>query len=249
MAVVDSAAGAAIYFPLFLRTIYDTLVLWFYCSYIWRCSSTKLRIFYNNRISSIEKQESVSTKSSDPVRLLDIGVGTGYFLEHAPLPAGCEVTLVDLNHHCLKAAASRVVKSHPSALVRTVHADFLDPDMGSDLAISPNRLGEAKFDVISCFLLLHCLPGPPERKAEAVIRLHRHLNTNGVIVGATVLGKGVAHNLPARAIMLLHNLLGIFDNYPDDVQGLIGPLQTFFETVKWEVVGTTLLFEVKQPKL
>ncbi|KAF2845719.1 methyltransferase [Plenodomus tracheiphilus IPT5] len=249
MAVVDTASGAAIYFPLFLRTVYDTLVLGFYCSYIWKCPSKKLREFYNSHISSVEKQLSVSTNSKDLVKLLDIGVGTGYFLEHAPLPAGSEVTLVDLNGNCLQTAASRVIKSHPSALVRTVHADFLDPDMGSNSAISPHRLGKARFDVISCFLLLHCLPGPPERKAEAVIRLHRHLNVNGVIVGATVLGKGVTHNFPARAIMFWHNLLGIFDNYPDDVQGLIGPLQAFFETVKWEVVGTTLLFEAKHPKL
>ncbi|KAH9870200.1 hypothetical protein J1614_007123 [Plenodomus biglobosus] len=249
MAVLDTAAGAAIYFPLFLRTVYDTLVLGLYCSYIWRCPSEKLRAFYNKHVSCTEKQELISIKSKNPARFLDIGVGTGYFLEHAPLPAGSEVTLVDLNDSCLQTAATRVIKSHPSAVVRTVHADFLDPDMGSNLAISPHRLGDNKFDVISCFLLLHCLPGPPERKAEAVIRLHRHLNTNGVIVGATVLGKGVSHNLPARGIMLWHNLFGIFDNYPDDVQGLIGPLEAFFETVKWEVVGTTLLFEAQRPKL
>jgi len=249
MAASDTAAGATVYFPLFLYAVYDTLVLGFYCSYVWRCPSARLRAFYNDRVFAAKNRVSVSAKSSDPVRFLDIGVGTGYFLEHAPLPAGSEVTLADLNDDCLKTAASRLRKSHPSALVQTVHADFLDPDMGSDLAISPHRLGDAKFDVISCFLLLHCLPGPPERKAEAVLRLHRHLHTNGAIVGATVLGTGVTHNLLGKVIMFLHNLLGIFDNCPDDVQGLIRPLEKKFEIVNWEVVGTTLLFEAKQPKL
>lgn len=249
MAVVDTAAGAAVYFPLFLRNIYNTLVLGIYCSYVWQCPSRQLRSFYNRRVSSAEEQVSVSVKSGDTVRLLDIGVGTGYFLEHAPLPTGCEVTLVDLNDSCLETAASRVIKSHPSTLIRTLRADFLDPDANNTLALSTKRLGEAKFDVISCFLLLHCLPGPPKRKVEAVIRLNRYLNTGGTIIGTTVLGKGVAHNFPGRLIMFWHNLLGIFDNYLDDVEGIIRPLENVFATVKWEIIGTTLLFEASRPKL
>ncbi|EOA83031.1 hypothetical protein ACJQWK_04555 [Exserohilum turcicum] len=245
----DTAAGGAAYTPVFLRVIYDNLILGLYCSYVWRCSSAKLLKFYDETVTSTGKQVKASNMGSEPVRLLDIGVGTGYFLEHASIPAGAEVTLIDLNENCLETAAARVTKSHPSTLVRTVHADFLDSDMESNSAITPKRLNEAKFEVISCFLLLHCLPGPPRRKAEAVARLRRHLNTNGVIIGATVLGNGAQHNLPGKAIMWWHNRVGIFDNHPDDVQGLVGPLEEVFKTVKWEVVGATLLFEARHPKV
>jgi len=249
MASHDTAAGVAAYSPIFLRAIYDNVVLGLYCSYVWRCPSARLQRFYDDTITSTGKQVQESNNGSEPVRLLDIGVGTGYFLEQAPIPAGAEVSLVDLNDNCLETAAARVTKSHPSVLVRTVHADFLDSDMESSVAISPKRLNEAKFDVISCFLLLHCLPGPPKRKAEAVVRLRRHLNTNGVIIGSTVLGKGVQHNLPGKVIMWWHNRAGIFDNYSDDPQSLIGPLEEAFETVRWEVVGATLLFEARNPKM
>jgi hypothetical protein len=97
-------------------------------------------------------------------------------------------------------------------------------------------------------LLLHCVPGPPSRKAQALIRLARLLRDDGILFGATILGKGVKHNLMGRWLMDFHNKKGIFDNKLDDIDGLINPLKIAFEEVKLEVTGRTLLFSARRPR-
>lgn len=246
---LDTASGSAVYSPFTLGWIYDVIVLRLYCSYAWGCPREVVRSFYSKHVASVAER---SSKVS--CRLLDIGVGTGFFLEHASIPPGSEVTLADLNVDCLKTAASRVSRAHPDVFIKTVVADVLEPDQHAgindrqqerSLALSPSRLGGAKFDVISCLLLLHCLPGPPQRKAEAVVHLARHLDEGGTVIGATVLGQDVQHNPLGRFIMFWQNLLGIFNNYADDVTGLVGPLEVGFREVKWELIGKVLFFEAK----
>jgi hypothetical protein len=66
----DACKGAAVYTPLALA-LYDLAVLGLSKSFVWQCASHVLLDFYNEHISD---------------KHLDIGVGTGYFLDGCRLP-------------------------------------------------------------------------------------------------------------------------------------------------------------------
>ncbi|OIW22982.1 methyltransferase [Coniochaeta ligniaria NRRL 30616] len=240
MTVTDTAPGAAVYSPFFLRWVYDAWVLNISNSYAWCCSAAKQRAFYSRNLAS--------ARGKDPFRLCDIGVATGYYLEHAPIPEGSEVTVVDLNTNSLDAASERLLAAHPGVTANKVHGDFLEPDAKSELAITQARLGGDKFDAISCMFLLHCVPGPPARKAQGLQRLAPLLKDDGVLFGTTILGKGVQHNFFGNFLMTAYNKAGSFQNWDDDAESIVQPLRESFADVKFEVVGTVLLFEARKPK-
>lgn len=48
--------------------------------------------------------------------------------------------------------------------------------------------------------------------------------------------------------MFYQNLLRIFDNRADAAPAFVTALQNAFEDVKWELVGTVLLFEARRPR-
>lgn len=241
----DTSKGAAAYTPLLLKWLYDPLVLGLYFTHAWRCpTTTHLLPFFTAHTSRPDDPSSPPAR-----RLLDIGVGTGYFLEQAPLASTTDLVLVDLNPNCLDAAAARARKAHPHLRCSTVQADFLAPcGLAAD---GIGGIGDGgKFDAISLMLLLHCVPGPPARKAAALVGLkHLLAEDRGVLFGATVLGRGETHNWFGRWLMWLHNKKGTFDNREDEVASFVGPLEEHFESVEWRVVGVTLLFEARGPRL
>ncbi|KAK8214437.1 S-adenosyl-L-methionine-dependent methyltransferase [Phyllosticta capitalensis] len=232
----DKPSGDFLHFPTGILSFYDILILGIYCPYVWGCpASTELTAFLNSRIAT-----AISRSSPRPCRILDIGVGTGYFLERAPLEDVKEITLLDINAECLDAAASRAQKAHPHIECAKVQANFLEP-------IAAEKLG-GQFDIISLGLLLHCLPGPPARKADALVRLRDLLTKDGVLFGFTIIGKDATHSLMAKALLWFHNTIGVFDNYEDGVASFVKPLEEAFETVNWRIVGSMLLFEASKPK-
>ena len=86
-------AGQAVYSPLVL-SVYDILVLGISNRLLWRCPTPGLVDLYNRNLGA---------------RHLDIGVGTGYFLDHAKWPVSRpDITLLDLNPNSLAAAARRI---------------------------------------------------------------------------------------------------------------------------------------------
>ncbi|MET0938639.1 MAG: class I SAM-dependent methyltransferase, partial [Gaiellaceae bacterium] len=163
-------------------------------------------------------------------RHLDVGVGTGWFLDHCRWPVeNPQITLLDLNENSLSTASDRIRRYAPA----TVQANVLDPV----------DLGDSRFDSIAANFLFHCLPGELKWKAATVAtNLRPYLASGGVLFGSTILGRGVAHNLLGRRLMRLYNRKGIFSNIEDDQGGLEQGLASELTDVEIEVVGAVALF-------
>ena len=185
-------AGQRVYTPLVLWG-YDLVVLGFSNRFVWRCRSSRMLEGYNSYAGA---------------RHLDVGVGTGWFLDHCTWPVETpQITLLDLNENSLSVASKRISRYSPA----TIQANVFDPV----------DLGDARFDSIGVNYLLHCLPGDLESKAATVTSgLCPYLAADGVLFGSTILGRGVRHNLLGRRLMRLYNRKGIFSNLDDDLRGL-----------------------------
>jgi Methyltransferase domain len=207
-------AGQRVYTPLTLRA-YDLFVLGFSNRFVWRCRSSTMLERYERHVGA---------------RHLDVGVGTGWFLDRSGWPvASPQITLLDLNENSLSAASDRIRRYSPTK----VQANVLDPV----------DLGDSRFDSIGANFLFHCLPGGLEWKAATVAsNLRPYLASGGVLFGSTILGRGVAHNLLGRRLMRLYNRKGIFSNVEDDQWGLERGLASELTDVEIEVVGAVALF-------
>lgn len=248
-ALTETAKGARAYTPLSLK-IYNVGVFGIVSPYGWRCPADTLVSFFNRNILQATKRDATKTSRTEPKRVLDIGVGTGYFPVRAPLDSNTELVLVDLNTDCLDDAKASVERAHPEVGSRAVKivGDFLAHGDEPLSLYAEGRLQLGGFDAISLMFLLHCLPGPPSRKAEALVRTKALLRPGGVLFGATILGKNVRPNLLARFVLWMNNCLGIFDNYEDSAASFAEPLQKAFHDVRVEVVGCMLLFEARNHK-
>lgn len=210
-------AGQRVYTPLMLRA-YDLFVLGFSNRFVWRCPSPKLLARYDSHVGACH---------------LDVGVGTGWFLDHCRWPVERpQITLLDLNENSLSAASARIRRYAPTM----VQANVLDPI----------DLGDSRFDSIGANFLLHCLPGDLEWKAATVAsNLRPYLASGGVLFGSTILGRGIAHNLLGRRLMRLYNRKGIFSNAEDDQRGLEQGLGSELTDVEIDVVGAVALFAAR----
>ena len=192
--------------PLALR-FYDPFVLQFSAGWVWRCPLERLLENYRWHIRPNH---------------LDVGPGTGYFLEHAGLPEGSEVTILDPNLNVLHRAAERL-----GALdVTAVEADVLKP-----LPV------KGPFGSVGMNLVLHCLPGPMVRKSAAIRNVAKVLGPDGLFFGSTVLGDSGNHSWAARRMLDLYNGRGSFDNRLDTAEGVREILDASFEHVELDVVG------------
>ncbi|POF32133.1 class I SAM-dependent methyltransferase [Roseibium marinum] len=212
-------AGYAVYSKTSLA-IYDALVLGLSNRLIWRCPSRHMIDLYNRHLAADH---------------LDIGVGTGYFLDRAKYPvSGPNVTLLDPNEHCLQKAADRIRRYRP----HTVQADALLP--------WPASLGT--FGSIALNYVLHCLPGTMSGKAVIFDRLLPHLAEDGVVFGATILQGDVPRSAAARQLMRIYNRKGVFSNEHDTAEALEAELSRRFNLVEMKLIGCVVLFCAKTPK-
>jgi SAM-dependent methyltransferase len=166
-------------------------------------------------------------------RHLDVGPGTGYFLDKAGPFEGTEITLLDPNPNVLAHASHRLAAMHPI----TVQADVMKP-----LPVG------GPFDSAALSFVLHCLRGPMENKSAAIRHIADVLTPDGVLFGGTVLGIAERHTPQARAFLRLANWHGDFDNLGDTAAGLQRILDESFEDVEVEVVGSTALFVARGPR-
>jgi SAM-dependent methyltransferase len=209
--------GQREYTPLFLR-IYDPLILGFFTPVVWRCPTTRLVEGYRRHVGH---------------RHLDVGPGTGYFLERAGMPDGSPVTLLDPNVHVLDHASRRLKRLD----ITTIEADVLKP--------LPAR---GSFDSAALNGVIHCLPGPLPRKAAAVANLAAVLAPTGVLFGASILGLSGRHTWLSRSILKANNRRGTFDNLGDTREGLGEILEASFERVELETVGSMAIFAATNPR-
>ena len=209
----DVQAGQAVYSKKIL-TIYDLYVLGFSNRLIWRIPTPNILKLYNANIST---------------RHLDVGVGTGYFLDKCQFPVpNPNIVLMDLNNNSLSASADRISRYQPACYIRNI--------------LEPVELPEQPFDSIGINYLFHCLPGSIPEKAAALDHLIPHLNEGGVIFGSTLLQGGVKRSLAARWLMETYNRKGIFHNRNDSLEDLQNALHSRFKRVEIIPKGCAALF-------
>ena len=209
--------GQAVYSPFVLRT-YDWLVLGVSSRLLWRCPASELRRLYDRNVSG---------------RHLDIGVGTGYFLDKAAWPvANPAITLVDLNENSLAFASHRIRRFAP----RKVRANALEPLP----AIGP-------FDSCGLGYLLHCLPDAIPEKAVVFDHVRPLLAPGARIFGATILQGNVPRSRLAQTLMNVYNKKGIFSNAADTLEDLRASLTARFTRVDVTTRGAVALFQAMMP--
>lgn len=201
-----------------LLKVYDRVVLGFIAWFVWRCPTSTLVARYRQHIRD---------------RHLDVGPGTGYFLEQSGLPDGSQVTILDPNTNVLDHAARRL---------RHLDVTAVEADVCKPLAVG------GPFDSAALHLVIHCLPGPRSRKAAAVSHVAAVLAPTGVLFGASVLGTSGRHTWLARRVLSAFNRQGAFDNLDDSEEALRTMLDESFERVEIETLGSIALFTAERPR-
>jgi len=201
-----------------LLRVYDPMVLGLAARFVWRCPTSRLVEGYRRHIREPH---------------LDVGPGTGYFLERAGLPDGSPVTILDPNPNVLEHASRRLRRLS----ITQVEADVLKP-----LPV------DGPFASAALHLVIHCLPGPMTRKANAIADVANVLAPTGVLFGATVLGSAGPQTWLSRRVLAAFNRRGAFDNLADTEDGLRGILAASFERVDVEVVGSIAIFAATEPR-
>lgn len=210
-------AGQAIYTRRSLR-FYDHVVHGASNRWLWRCPTADLHALYARNVSA---------------RHVDIGVGTGLFLDRARWPVSePELTLVDLNRDCLDAAAGRIARYAPRKVVANV------------LAPLPTEIG-GPFHSAGLMYLLHCVPGTIPEKAVMFDHLMPHLAAGARVFGATILQGDAPRNWAARRLMAIYNAKGVFSNAADSLDDLAAALDARFADVRVRRLGCVGLFEAR----
>ena len=205
------------YTPAFLR-VYDVVVLGAFCRVLWRCAAPEVVADYERLVSR---------------RHLEIGPGTGYFLDKAHLPEDLELTLADPNPAVLDYAARRLARYTPT----TVELDVRKP-----LPVT------GPYDSVGMNGVLHCLPGPVERKASAVQSVAAVLAPDGVLFGGTIVVDAPAHTRLSRALIRSNNRRGIFGNDHDTLPAIRTLFESKFHNVDVQLRGTMAVFTARAPR-
>ncbi len=211
----EVAAGHAFYTRRSLA-VYDLAILGYFSRVAWRCPAGRIVDHYNRHVSANH---------------LDVGVGTGYFLDHCQFPSSPErprLALMDVSTSCLDVASKRVARFDPEL----IEANVLEPiDYDGD-----------RFDSVGLNYVLHCLPVDLGSKAVALDHLIALANPGAWVFGATLLHGGVDRNWLARKVMDRNNSHGIFSNADDTLDGLRSALSDRLSDSSVQVVGCVGIF-------
>jgi len=194
--------------------VYDAVVLGLFCRLIWRCPPSAMMRLYQRGVGA---------------RHLDIGPGTGYFVDKCVFPvARPEITLLDLSTECLDMSAARLARYRPSRC----QANLLDP----------LPLPRAHFDSAAMNLVFHTIPGGWAVKGKIFGHVAETLKPGGVLFGTTVLAEGVKMNALTRRALTEQYRRGNFQNQGDDPAGLRTQLAKYFPRSAVHVRGNVGVF-------
>ena len=201
-----------------LLRLYDPLVLGPISRYVWRAPAEIGVRMYRQHIRPNH---------------LDVGPGTGYFIDHAGLPAGSKITILDPNPNVLRHVTRRLRDLDVTA----IQADVLKP-----LPV------QGPFASAGMNAVLHCLPGPLDRKAVAIANVACVMAPDATFFGATVLGSSARHTRAGRAMLAAFNRRGTFDNLDDTEDGIAEILRRSFDDVAIETLGGLAKFTARGPR-
>ncbi|MBA3236194.1 MAG: class I SAM-dependent methyltransferase [Chloroflexi bacterium] len=134
-----------------LLRVYDRVVIGRVGPYFWRCPPAPIVDNYRRNIRNGH---------------LDVGPGTGWFVERSGLPDGARMTIMDPNPTVLEFAAAKLER---------LDIDAVEADVCKPLPM-PGPYASAALN-----LVIHCLPGPQARKAGAVANVAAGLAPDGVL--------------------------------------------------------------------
>jgi len=195
-------------------SVYNWLALGLTSRFVWKCPSNNIIELYNRHVSSNH---------------LDVGVGTGYFLDKCGFPTPTpRLVLVDLNLNSLTIARKRLARYSPQTYQLN--------------ALEPLEIDGPRFDSVAVSYLLHCLPVTIQAKGTVFEHLKTLLNPGGVLFGTTLLYRGMKRNFLATYSFFWLNLLGIMTNKHDDVEGLKQILARHFTEYDVTIIGCGALF-------
>ncbi|RJL35880.1 class I SAM-dependent methyltransferase [Bailinhaonella thermotolerans] len=198
---------------------YDTVVLGLVCPLVWRCPRREMVALYDRNAGA---------------RHLDLGPGTGFFLDRCAFPApDPRITIVDLGEDVLRKVSRRLARHRPVAH----RADVLAP--------LPFRA--ERFDSVGMNFLLHCLPGGMSAKAVVFDHVLPYVAPGGRVFGSTVLADGVEHGRHAARALAHLNAEGVLSNAGDSFAGLEAELARRFPDHRLTARGSVGLFEAVAP--
>ena len=206
------AKAHAVYTP-FTLSIYDVLVHGLSNRFAWRCPTRRLIALYRDNLSSHH---------------LEAGVGTGFLLDRAGTARLSRLVLLDANRNCLDRAGRRLAR--------------FKPELHQVNLLAPLTLDLAPVNSVGLTYVLHCLPGRMSEKLKAIDHLRPLMSKGATLFGATILGRGIAPNRAASALLDLYNAKGVFNNREDDMAALSDGLRQRFDEVAIAEEGCVALF-------
>ena len=189
----------------------------FIARWLWRCPVAQYVALYEANVGAYH---------------IDAGPGSGCFLDVPDLSRLQHLTLIDANPAVLDYASRRLARFDPEQLE-------------ANLLVPIDHPGGA--DSVGCNYVLHCLPGPLEGKAAAVVNLTRLLRPGGVCFGSTILGEPDRHTALGRRVLEFHNRKGFMGNARDTRVDLERVLSEHLTDVELDVQGAVALFRGSRP--
>lgn len=209
---INTQAGAVVYSKTALR-LYDFWVHGLSNHYLWHCPTVQLQALYQQH----------STNNH-----LEVGAGTGYFLKQVTFNRlKPRIVLMDLNTNTLEVVSKTIAHYQPAGVVNDI--------------LSVHQPVLPLFDSIAFNYVWHCLPANA-KKEQAFTHLAQFLKPDGVLFGATLLGKDIKLNPFAKGLMALYNQKGIFGNQDDSYDALESALAANFSRYEIRQVGTAAIF-------
>jgi hypothetical protein len=202
--VLDETAVAKAHavYTLFTLSIYDVLVHGLSNRFAWRCPTRRLVELYRDNLSPDH---------------LEAGVGTGLLLDRAATSKLKRLVLLDANRNCLDRAGLRLAR--------------FKPELHQVNLLAPLALSTAPVASVGLTYVLDCMPGRMDEKLSAIDHLRPLMRDGAALFGATILGRGIAPNRAASALLDLYNANGVFNNREDDLASLSDGLRRRFADV------------------